>query len=153
MTAAPTRRPTKSPTLAPSSVPSDDKIKEENDDTPTCVDDMSGTFKLVNIIQEVKCSWLTMNYDKTKVRKNKYCGRDEIKSLCQSTCGECTDCNDNEDTFTLDNMKKRETCAWLTKNKVKAEVRKMKYCAFSHVHEICKKSCGSCAVEESRERV
>jgi len=104
-------------------------------------------------MEEVECSWLTNNRDKTKVRKNKYCVMDEVKSLCPSTCGVCNDCDDNEGTFTLLNMKKTETCAWLTKNKLKAEVRKDAYCALDEVRDMCKASCGACAVEDETGRV
>ena len=150
-TAAPSDLPSFLPSLTPSSVPSNDKIDEE--DTPTCVDDMSGTFKLFNVMEEVECAWLTRNADKTKVRKNKYCILDEVKSLCQSTCGECTACDDKEGTFTLLNMKKRETCAWLTKNKVKAQKRKEAYCILDKVRDLCKASCGACTVEDRSGRV
>lgn len=149
-TAAPTASPTKSPTLAPTVSPTENAIVEQ---VPECTDDMSGTFKLFNVMEEAECSWIIKNKDKTNVRKNKYCGRDEVKSLCQSTCGACTDCDDIEGTFTLLNTKKRETCAWLTKNKLKTEVRKEAYCALDEVRDMCKATCGACATEDESGRV
>lgn len=150
-TIVPSDLPSEFPSLAPSMVPSDGKIDEE--DTPACFDDVTSTFKLFKKKEEVECTWLTKNEKKTNVRKNKYCVIEEVKSLCQSTCGECTDCNDNEGTFTLLNMKKRETCAWLTKNKGKTEKRKRRYCALNNVSNMCKLSCDACAVEEESGRV
>ena len=150
-TVAPSDLPSAFPSLTPSMVPSNSKIDE--DDTPACFDDVTSTFELFNIMEEVECTWLTKNEKKTNVRKNKYCVIEEVKSLCQSTCGECTACNDNEGTFTLLNMKKRETCAWLTKNKGKAEKRKRRYCALNNVSNMCKLSCDVCAFEEERGRV
>ncbi|GFH56858.1 predicted protein [Chaetoceros tenuissimus] len=104
-------------------------------------------------MEEVKCDWLTRNKDKTTYRKNKYCVMDEVKSLCQSTCGACTGCDDKEGTFTLLNVKKRETCAWLTKNNLNAEARKDAYCVLDEVRDMCKASCGTCAVEDESGRV
>ena len=150
-TVAPSDLPSAFPSLTPSMVPSNSKI--DDDDTPACFDDVTSTFKLFNIMEEVECTWLTKNEKKTNVRKNKYCVIEEVKSLCQSTCGECTACNDNEGTFTLLNMKKRETCAWLTKNKGKAEKRKRRYCALNNVSNMCKLSCDVCSFEEESGRV
>ena len=152
-TAKPSDLPSVLPSLTPSSIPSDGQIVDEEDTPSSCVDDMSGTFKLFNIMEEVECSWLTKNKDKTNFRKNKYCVIDEVKSLCQSTCGVCTGCDDKEGTFTLLNMKKRETCAWLTKNKLNAEKRKDAYCILDEVRDMCKASCGACAVENKSGRV
>ncbi|GFH43716.1 hypothetical protein CTEN210_00189 [Chaetoceros tenuissimus] len=150
-TAAPSDLPSAFASLTPSSIPSDGKIDKE--DTPSCIDDMSGTFQLFNIMEEVECDWLTRNKDKTTYRKNKYCVMDEVKSLCQSTCGACTGCDDKEGTFTLLNVKKRETCAWLTKNKLNAEKRKDAYCVLDEVRDMCKASCGACAIEDESGRV
>lgn len=82
-TQAPTVSPTKTPTAFPTLLPT---TKEED----LCVDDMISTFPLLKVDKEVGCNWLTKNKKKKRVRMNKYCGLDNVDSICPATCGLCS---------------------------------------------------------------
>lgn len=83
-TQAPTVSPTKTPMTFPTLLPT---IKEDED---PCVDDMFSTFPLLKVDKEVGCNWLTKNKKKKRVRMNKYCGLDNVDSICPETCGLCS---------------------------------------------------------------
>lgn len=148
-TMVPTKEPTVSPTASPTSSPSDfpTETKEEED---ICADDEVGTFVLDND-EVVGCDWLTKNNEET--RKNNYCYRHEVKTLCPLTCNFCECEDDASYTFTLVKTGNTVDCSWLTKNKSKMEQRIAKYCTEDFdggmLHDACTKSCGKCLAADA----
>ena len=86
-TQAPTAVPSVSPTKTPTAFPTLSPTTKEED---PCVDDMISTFPLLKVDKEVGCNWLTKNKKKKRVRMNKYCGLDNVDSICPATCGLCS---------------------------------------------------------------
>ncbi|GFH56511.1 predicted protein [Chaetoceros tenuissimus] len=148
-TMAPSKEPTVSPTASPTSSPSDfpTETKEEED---ICADDEVGTFVLDND-EVVGCDWLTKNNEET--RKNNYCYRHEVKTLCPLTCNFCECEDDASYTFTLVKTGNTVDCSWLTKNKSKMEQRIANYCTEDFdggmLHDACTKSCGKCLAADA----
>ena len=87
LTQAPTAVPSVSPTKTPTAFPTLSPTTKEED---PCVDDMISTFPLLKVDKEVGCNWLTKNKKKKRVRMNKYCGLDNVDSICPATCGLCS---------------------------------------------------------------
>ena len=146
-TMAPTKEPTVSPTASPTSSPTSSP-SESKEDENVCEDDESGTFVLDND-EVVGCDWLTKNSAKEARRKNKYCYRHEVKTLCPLTCDFCECVDEYTYTFTLVQTGNTVDCSWLTKNKSKMDNRISNYCTEDFdggfLLDACTKSCGKCA--------
>ena len=147
-TMAPTKEPTVSPTASPTSSPSSSPTETKN----TCLDAESETFVLDND-DVVGCDWLTKNSKKEEIRKNNYCHRHEVKTLCPLTCDFCECKDDPSYTFTLANTGNTVDCSWLSKNDSKMEKRTAKYCTEDFdggiLLDACTKSCGKCLANDA----
>ena len=86
ITEAPSKSPTISPTKTSSASPSQVATTTDED---VCEDDETATFKLIKVDKDVPCSWITKNKKKRAIRKERYCGLDEVKAICPATCGLC----------------------------------------------------------------
>lgn len=125
-----------SPTASPSATANDNSC-----------DDGTGTFTVVNTGSIVTCDWLTKNEKRTVQRIKKYCGLNEIKLLCPSSCNFCTCEDDDEHTFELMTGETVD-CSYISKNKKKMDIRKAKFCTEEFdggaTLNACTKSCGIC---------
>ena len=148
-TMAPTKEPTVSPTASPTASPTSSPTETQNN----CLDAESETFVLDN--DEVEgCDWLTKNSARDEIRKNNYCYRHEVKTLCPFTCDFCEECvDDSTYSFTLVKTGKTVDCSWLTKNKSKMDQRIANYCTEDfdegQLLDACTKSCGKCLVDDA----
>ncbi len=117
---------------------------DDNTPSPTCSDTCSYRFNLDNGGQG-SCVWITknQNWQVTKARKAKYCGRSAIKSNCPATCDAACG-NDKSFTFTLRNVGKSVPCKWIVQNRKKAEIRKGNYCGNALIASTCPSACGRC---------
>ena len=72
------------------------------------------------------------------------------RGLCSETCGYCTSCADDA-TYEWDLVSAsagKGSCAWLTKNSLREDARKARYCTDSFMDGVvkyrCAASCGTC---------
>ncbi|GFH52593.1 predicted protein [Chaetoceros tenuissimus] len=87
ITKAPSKSPTFSPSLTSSASPSQVATTKED----LCEDDENATFELINFENEFRhCSWITKNWKKRAIRKEKYCVLDAVKAKCPESCGICS---------------------------------------------------------------
>ena len=147
----PSHRPTKS--IKPSATPSRSPVTPAPTRSPTsapvlCSDGV-GTFTLdTGVVQT--CDWLSINQNKTIVRKDSYCGRPQVATLCKSSCGFCTCQDDLTYTWTRIFGTVPGSCAWITKNTdpVKTANRKNTYCTQDYDNGVinyqCAVTCGTC---------
>lgn len=130
--------------MSPSASPSASPSVAENE--LTCEDGI-GTFTLVNTGNVATCDWLTKNNERMEQRMKKYCGLNEIKLLCPSSCNFCTCEDDAEHAFELMTGETVD-CSYITKNKNKMDIRKAKFCTDEFdggaTLNACTKSCGIC---------
>lgn len=72
--------------------------------------------------------------------KPKRCWKPGVKSLCRSTCGQCSKCTDTSAAFKVtrpsDGKKMNKTCQWATPWRCKN---------IDGVSEACPSSCGICS--------
>ena len=122
-----------------------------------CVDRV-GKFRMINFKKSKRnFSWLTKNRKRVTIRKENYCSKAQVKTLCQKTCDFCECKDDPNFTFPLfkdfyqPSASHVADCAWLTKNKWRTETRINNYCKWSGkgfqggaVRDACAKSCGFC---------
>ena len=146
--------PTPAPTPAPSPAPTSG---------PTSCVDGTGTFALDFDGTLKTCSYFSANPNasKNQARKDKYCGRDAVRSLCPSSCGYCASTCADDATFTFKLLFDTtgatvKPCSWLlahTKDSVDTK-RKDAYCTEAFVNMSdnkgivnykCPVSCGKCA--------
>ena len=168
----PSSPPSDIPSRTPSDVPSDTPSYIPTVTTvpsPTPCLDLQGTFT-IDISQEKTCKWLTDHDYETvnQERRDKYCGRAEVRFLCTKTCGYCpNDCNnDISIKFALvNNPDKYEDCKWINQSQIRDKVlyRRSTYCSEDYMGEIlginkigreemkgvisyrCASSCGMCS--------
>lgn len=141
-TNSPTKSPTKTPTVLPTSSPIGNVVADEN-----CSDEVDGTFTLNNG-KTKKCNWLSENSKRDQIRKERYCGLNQVKLVCPSSCDFCECSDDNSYTFNLIDVGETRICAWLTKNKKTKDKRIARYCTKDFDNgkllNACTKSCGEC---------
>lgn len=122
-----------------------------------CIDHV-GKFRMIkNKKFKRNCSWLTKNGKRAAKRKENYCSKAQVKTLCQKTCDFC-ECEDDPN-FTFSLFKEHHQpsashvadCAWLTQNMWYTETRINNYCKWSGkgfqggaVRDACANSCGFC---------
>lgn len=96
---------------------------------------------LVNGIKR-SCNWVKSV--ETKITKR--CNKPNVATTCRETCKFCSnDCSDNDSfKFTIYNGKKKG-CAWLTRDSLREEKRKDKWCP--KVGQQCEATCGLCSAD------
>lgn len=97
-----------------------------------------------------KCYWIS----KRSHRIPRFCAYGYIQAACPKTCIDVfpCECQDDPDfTFQLENTKETVDCSWITTNKKKTHIRRLRYCYpgspfynEGHVGNSCKESCGFC---------
>lgn len=119
----------------------------KSDKSKKCYDDASGTFVL-DIGNVVGCDWLTKHKGNEEERKNKYCSRHEVETLCPVSCNFCECKDDASYTFELTNTGATKDCSWISRNKAKKETRITNYCTKDFdggaLYNACTESCGLC---------
>ncbi len=132
------------PSPLPSAAPGVVLVTESPVATPSCVDDATFQFELVNMGTMQDCTWLTKNDVQADKRIAAYCTGDIKYSGCPASCGGC-DCPDDDATytFTLKNFPEvSQDCAWITlKNE---DVRRENHCG-TEVGDYCPNACGFCS--------
>ena len=147
----PSHRPTKSikPSAKPSLSPVTPVPTRSPTSAPVVCSDGVGTFTLDTGVVRT-CEWLSINQINTIVRKDNYCGRPQVATLCKSTCGFCTCQDDLTYTWTRIFGTTPGSCAWITKSTDPAKTanRKNTYCTQDYDNGVinyqCAVTCGTC---------
>ncbi len=139
----PSSSPTNIPTLLPSNAPSSSPTAECHDFPGTFTLDFSGDQK--------ECNYLLANPTKAELRKDKYCGRDNLISLCPASCSYCTCADDPTYSFELNFSGETRQCEWITANVRKTATRRAKYCNDDYNNGVvkfrCAAACEICTVD------
>lgn len=151
----PTSTPSASPSDTPSNLPTTPNPTNRPTSSPTeyCYDIKSFTFDLDFTGEEVDCSWITDNFYKREVRRERYCNRLAIKLNCRYSCDECW-CADNPDyRFETLNSYREVDCSWISQNYKNWENRVNNYCGTlenpTEIATNCIYSCKYCSADPS----
>ena len=101
------------------------------------------------------CAWLTETVEKAQVRKDRWCNAKwqnvVVGDKCRATCGNEASCEDDEcfpfGIYQYNGQSILKTCAWISKNAEKTQVRKDRWCNAKWqnvaVGDKCRATCGN----------
>ncbi|GFH56236.1 predicted protein [Chaetoceros tenuissimus] len=115
----------------------------------SCADDENFKFLLTgtNYKWIKKCSFISNNE-----KREEHCKYGHVQGGCPFTCGECECQDDPGFTFVLAKTQEIKDCSWITRNKKKTHIRRLRYCfpgspyfGDGVIGRHCKNSCGFCS--------
>lgn len=130
------------PTVSPAPTATASPTESPTEAAPSCVNDASFTFELVETGNVVGCGWITKNKGegRVEIRRKNYCGDSAIATACPQACGTCTADDPLFTTQWLGPPCCPAGCDWITKNKDKTPIR-LERCRLGNVAAGCAETC------------